>query len=75
MTPLPARGGRNNTQALLHRCLLAAKTDHPGASADAVEAFLRAEDPEVQEPLVHYPLAQDPLAQDPLAQDPGLLAT
>ena len=29
---LPARGGRNNMQALLHRCLLAAKTDHPGAS-------------------------------------------
>lgn len=29
---LPARGGRNNMQALLHRALLAAKSDHPGAS-------------------------------------------
>jgi uncharacterized protein (DUF58 family) len=29
---LPARGGRTNMQALLHRALLAAKADHPGAS-------------------------------------------
>lgn len=29
---VPARGGRANLQALLHRSLIAAKTDHPGAS-------------------------------------------
>jgi len=29
---LPARGGRANLQGLLHRALVAAKTDHPGAS-------------------------------------------
>ncbi|MEI7592032.1 MAG: DUF58 domain-containing protein [Actinomycetes bacterium] len=29
---IPARGGRVNLQALLHRSLVAAKVDHPGAS-------------------------------------------
>jgi len=29
---LPARSGRSNLQALLHRALVAAKDDHPGAS-------------------------------------------
>jgi uncharacterized protein (DUF58 family) len=29
---LPARAGRTNLQALLHRSLMAAKSDHPGAS-------------------------------------------
>jgi uncharacterized protein (DUF58 family) len=31
-TTVPARAGRINLQALLHRLILAAKTDHPGAS-------------------------------------------